>query len=62
MAIVNGLFTGHRFPFSNYENAIPDDALFLDTEHLTVEGNLVMVHLLIDDHRAVFDAALRSSH
>jgi hypothetical protein len=62
MAIVNSLFSGHRFPFANYEHSIPDDALFLDTEHLTVEGNLAMVHLLINDHRSVFDAAMRSSH
>src|SRR4029077_640184 len=62
MAIVNALFSGRRFPFSNYENAINDDALFIDTEHLTVDGNLAMVHLLIDDHRSVFDAALGSSH
>ena len=62
MAIIDALFTGHRFPFSNYHQAIPEDRMFLDTEHLTVDGNLTMVHLLLNDHRAVFDGALRSTH
>jgi hypothetical protein len=58
MAIVDGVFAGHRFAFSNYHGAIRDDRLFLDTEHLTVAGNLAMIRHLVGDHRAVFDRAL----
>ena len=58
MSIVDGLFRGHQFPYSNYQASLPEDSSFLDTEHLSANGHLAMVQMLINDHRDVFDRAL----
>ena len=62
MAIVDGLFNGHQFPYSNYESSLSEDSYFLDTEHLSATGHLAMARLLISDHRGVFDRALAGSN
>ena len=58
MAIVDGIFAGHTFAYRNYHAALPDDALFRDTEHLTEAGMVQMVRLLLDDNRALLDRVL----
>jgi hypothetical protein len=62
MAIVDDLFSGHQFPYSNYHLSLSEDGNFLDTEHLSATGHLAMARMLISDHREVFDRALAGSN
>jgi hypothetical protein len=56
ISLVEAIFTGaHPFPFRNYHDALPDDELFVDTEHLTAEGHRRMVDLILRDNASLFD-------
>jgi len=60
VAMIDAIFSGHKFSYRNYHALLPSDDLFFDTQHLKALGDLAMVRQILADNGPLFDIALGS--